>query len=251
MPSPVREALLLLLTGLGLGLAANGLREDGLSLTRDHFPAGPLAATDAPGSDAPPTDAGSVGSGPSTDADAHEPSPSAPAGTTGAVGASEGPLAAPDEAPPETADPGTDGLDPEVVARLAAKGLTPVGHAEAEALWRDPMHQQYGATVFIDARRAEQYAEGHIPLAWHFDPFYPDRYLDAVLPVVTTAQTVVVYCAGGQCDDSESAALFLQQFGVPPAALRVYAGGMASWTAAGLPLESGERGSAAPQGADG
>jgi rhodanese-related sulfurtransferase len=59
--------------------------------------------------------------------------------------------------------------------------------------------------------------------------------------VCLAAEKIVVYCAGGDCEDSRFAAILLRDAGVAPEKLFVYSGGLHAWTAAGLPVESGER----------
>jgi rhodanese-related sulfurtransferase len=54
---------------------------------------------------------------------------------------------------------------------------------------------------------------------------------------------VVVYCTGGECEDSHFAAELLREAGVPATNLAVYRGGIAEWEAARLPIETGPRGS--------
>jgi rhodanese-related sulfurtransferase len=95
--------------------------------------------------------------------------------------------------------------------------------------------------VFIDARASRVYEEGHIPGALRLDHFQPESTLAEVLPVALQARLVVVYCGGGDCEDSEYTALFLQESGLPPDRLRVFSGGMTAWRAARLPVELGTR----------
>lgn len=233
MGSVLLEALIVSTLGLALALAANSWRADGLQLDRDYFPREQLSAAATPAAvpDSPvaadPTAATPPGA--ATEDAATEDAVTEGAATEGAATAA---LALE--------------IEPAVAARLAEKGLSAVSHGEALALWRDPMFQEYEATVFLDARRAEQYDEGHIPGALHFDPFYPERTIDALLQRLPSAMTIVIYCKGGECDDSESAALYLINLGaVDPSRLSIYAGGMEAWRAAELPLEQGPRGSGA------
>ena len=53
----------------------------------------------------------------------------------------------------------------------------------------------------------------------------------------------MVYCNGGDCDDSESAAILLRNVGIPNLKLFVYVGGIKQWMANGLPVETGARNS--------
>ena len=127
------------------------------------------------------------------------------------------------------------------LARLREKGLQVVDSNQAQELLHDPRFEQ-GAIVFIDARNDEHYQQRHIPGAWQFDRYHPENYLAAVLPVCQLAQQVVVHCAGGDCEDSEFAALFLRDSAqIPGEKLFVYAGGWTEWTERGQPVEIGDR----------
>ena len=129
------------------------------------------------------------------------------------------------------------------LTRLKEKGLQVVDCKQAQELFHDPRFAQ-GTIVFIDARNDEHYQKGHIPGAWQFDRYHPENYLAAVLPVCQLAQQVVVYCAGGDCEDSEFAALFLRDSAqVPGEKLFVFTGGWNEWTERGLPVETGSRNS--------
>src|SRR5437016_5766093 len=127
-----------------------------------------------------------------------------------------------------------------VAARLKEKGLQPIDGKEAIQLFRDPQYEQ-DLIVFVDARDDHHYQEGHIPGAYQFDRYYPEKYLPAVLPVCLNAAKVMVYCAGGDCEDSEFAALALKDAGVQQERLFVYAGGITEWSTNGVPVEVGGR----------
>jgi rhodanese-related sulfurtransferase len=120
--------------------------------------------------------------------------------------------------------------------------LQVVSRDEAIRLFRDPGHG-HGLLVFVDARDARHYAAGHIPGAWPFDRYRAETHLPTILPISLAALKVVVYCTGGDCEDSEFAALILRDAGVPPESLFIYPGGITEWTAHGLPIETGARGS--------
>ena len=96
--------------------------------------------------------------------------------------------------------------------------------------------------VFIDARDEEQYREGHIPGALQFDSYHPDRYLDDILEVALDAETVVFYCAGGDCEDSLLAVQYLTlEIDTPldPYKVYLFEGGVEAWEAAGYQLVQG------------
>ena len=130
---------------------------------------------------------------------------------------------------------------PETAARrLGEEGLQVIGAREATQFFGDPQYAQE-LIVFLDARDDHHYQEGHIPGAYQFDRYYPEKHLPTVLPACMTAVKVVVYCTGGNCEDSEFAALALKDAGVPQERLFVYLGGMNEWAANGRPVEVGER----------
>ncbi len=124
--------------------------------------------------------------------------------------------------------------------RLEKNGLHLLQRDEVEKLFHDARRQQ-DLLMFIDARDEDEYHQGHIPGAYEFYHYYPDKYLADVLTPCQLAEQIIVYCTGGDCDDSESAALFLRDRGVPAAKLFIYGGGMTNWEAGRLPVESGAR----------
>jgi rhodanese-related sulfurtransferase len=128
-------------------------------------------------------------------------------------------------------------------ARLRDKGLQLADSNQVAQIFGDPRREQDGV-IFIDARDDEHYQAGHIPGAYHFDRFRPENYLTNVLQVCLTAQQIVFYCNGGDCDDSEHAAIMLRDsIGIPKEKVFVYGGGLNEWTTNGLPVELGARNS--------
>ncbi len=129
-----------------------------------------------------------------------------------------------------------------VIARLKEKGLQVVDGDQASQLFHDPLYQQ-GRIIFIDARNDEHYQSGHIPGAYQFDNYHPENYMGTVYPFCQAAQKIVVYCNGGNCEDSQFAALTLRDAQVPNEKLFVYTGGITDWTNRGYAMELGERNS--------
>jgi rhodanese-related sulfurtransferase len=127
-----------------------------------------------------------------------------------------------------------------VAARLKAKGLPLVNHDQAWQLYQDPRYA-HNLIVFVDARDDAHYQAGHVPGAHVFDHYRATEYLAGVLAVCQTAERIVVYCNGGDCEDSEFAAVLLRDVGVPNAKLAVYPGGFTEWQINGLPVELGAR----------
>ena len=134
-----------------------------------------------------------------------------------------------------------------VLTRLRARGLQPLEHAAVLALFNDPKRTQE-LIVFVDVRNDELYRAGHLPGAWQLDYYRPEAYLPAVLSACGTAEKIVVYCTGGDCEDSELAAVMLGQAGVPRERIFIYPGGYTEWSTKRLPLERGARGSGVMNG---
>ena len=127
-----------------------------------------------------------------------------------------------------------------LATRLQAKGLHLAASNLVTQLFRDPRYD-LELIVFIDARDHAHYQEGHIPGAYPLDPYRAENYFADVLPVCQTAEQLVVYCNGGDCEDSEFAAFLLSDAGIPKEKLWVYSGGMTEWATNGLPVELGGR----------
>jgi rhodanese-related sulfurtransferase len=127
-----------------------------------------------------------------------------------------------------------------VAARLKAKGLQMIRFDAVIALHQDPRYLQE-MVVFLDARNDEHYQEGHIPGAYQFDHYRAANFFPEIIPVCQAAEQIVVYCNGGECEDSEFAAITLQRMGIPKEKLFVYGGGIAEWIKRGQQVEKGAR----------
>jgi len=130
-----------------------------------------------------------------------------------------------------------------LATRLRAEGLQVADSNLVSRLFHDPRFEQ-NLVLFLDARDDEHYQAGHIPGAYPFDYFHPEQYLGPLLPLLQSAEQVVVYCNGGDCEDSRQAAITLRnEVAVPAGKLFVYAGGIAEWSTNGWPVELGSRNS--------
>lgn len=134
----------------------------------------------------------------------------------------------------------TPSLEELLAARLRERGLTLVGSNQVVQLFHDPRRELH-LVLFVDAREDQYYKKGHIPGAFQLDYYRPENYLAALLPLCQLAEQIVVYCNGGDCEDSEFAARFLLDASVPKEKLLVYGGGLSEWITNGLPIEIGER----------
>jgi len=127
----------------------------------------------------------------------------------------------------------------QLAAQMKQAGLQLIDGHQASQLFHDSRSNR--GIVFIDARDQSYYRESHIPGAYEFDPSHPESYFPAVLLVCRAAEQIVVYCNGGDCDDSQTAALLLRDVGIPNSKIFVYGGGITEWTNNRLPVEIGDR----------
>jgi rhodanese-related sulfurtransferase len=129
-----------------------------------------------------------------------------------------------------------------LAARLQKEGLQVANSNKVAQLFQDPRCRQ-NLVIFVDVRNDAEYAKGHIPGAYQFDRYRPDNYLPTVLGACTVAEEVVVYCNGGECEDSELAAVTLRDIGIPKEKLYVYPGGWTEWSANRMVIEVGPQNS--------
>ena len=105
-----------------------------------------------------------------------------------------------------------------------------IGSAEAVA--------EHGkGTLFLDARRSEAYAEGHIPGARPFPVWESetDPKIVELMSEFPPGARIVVYCTGGKCEDSHLLRGKLLAAGYTD--VLVFKDGMPGWEAAGQPVE--------------
>ena len=98
-----------------------------------------------------------------------------------------------------------------------------------------------GSVTLVEALSTVAYDAEHIPGAFNV-PGEPTADRAAVLAPERVG-TVVVYCSGPACGRSKVTTAAFERLGYTD--VRVYAGGKADWTEAGLPLEGTRTGAAA------
>ena len=94
--------------------------------------------------------------------------------------------------------------------------------------------------VFIDARDDAHYEKCHIPSAIQFDYYHPDEYIDNVCDFAADAEIVIIYCNGGECEDSIQTARYLTEEieePLPFEIVHVFEGGIQAWYEAGNECE--------------
>ncbi len=199
----LRDCALVAVAGVGFGIVANAISPHGLSLTRDYF-----SSERAEGGTVTPLAA-----------------TSAPDGRE----RSGGPADTERGGPPATSAPGS-----------SADSYRRVEHADAVRLFEDPRRKD-GRVLFVDARDDARFAAGHIPGAQPFDHYRPERHIQEILGATPLAETIVIYCNGGSCEDSRLVAGDLIALGVPTGKLAIYGGGFSEWRQKRMPVERGER----------
>lgn len=97
----------------------------------------------------------------------------------------------------------------------------------------------------IDARRADEYEQGHIPgaLRLNLEFFRLGEALDRLLEAGFDPEAVtIVYCGGGDCDESNRVAEELGFLSFPFRDVFVIKAGIAGWAGRGMPVETGPGG---------
>ena len=89
--------------------------------------------------------------------------------------------------------------------------------------------------LLLDARPPADYDAGRLPGAFNLPAGQLDAYLPGMLPMLTPAQPLLVYCSGASCDESLQLARLLHKNGCTNIVL--FAGGFSAWRAAGLKVD--------------
>jgi rhodanese-related sulfurtransferase len=205
------EFVIIAILGSGIGLVANAVNADGLDIGHQYFKKFERTTTRT----APATNPGNDN----------------PTTRTSTV--------------PDT----QDDRDPFIAYIEDVLGLQAVTHDKAVETYLSDAHLN-GRYIFIDARNDEEYREGHIPGAYQLNHFFPDRHLPEVLQACAMADRIIVYCNGGECEDSEYTMKILLDEQVDYNRLFIYAHGFTAWKEADLPIETDERNSGMITGGD-
>jgi rhodanese-related sulfurtransferase len=124
-------------------------------------------------------------------------------------------------------------------ARFAADPAQPIREITPEDAWA----LFRAKTPFLDARRSTEYAQGHIAGAWNASVWESTveaqvtEFEAAVKPGTTSP--LVLYCDGGDCEDSHLLASRLTPLGYRN--LLIYRAGYPDWVNHGRPTEKGVR----------
>jgi rhodanese-related sulfurtransferase len=117
-------------------------------------------------------------------------------------------------------------------------GWQVIAYDDLAALANDP-NTQGGGNMIVDARKPELYEKGHIPWAIRIYPDYASEELPTYLERLMNADKIVVYCNGGDCEDSIFMCRELDHAGVAYAKIFLYEGGYHEWTEKQQPTHTG------------
>jgi rhodanese-related sulfurtransferase len=133
-------------------------------------------------------------------------------------------------APPHAAD--------EETAQHPDHPYQEVDFEEVVAIFSDP-DGQAGAVTFVDARNDEAYEAGHIPGAIQADHYRLEDCIEILLDYADASEKLIVYCSGGDCEDSIFLCKDLLDFDVLYDKIYLYPGGWKEWTKRGMPVATG------------
>jgi len=104
----------------------------------------------------------------------------------------------------------------------------------------DPDLMESGLYVFVDARNENVFEEGHIAGALRCYHYELEQCIDRVLEAATGVEKVIVYCNGGECEDSKYMCHeLIDNFSIPYESVYLFAGGWAAWMENDLPYVEG------------
>ena len=141
-------------------------------------------------------------------------------------------------------DPNTDPDGTAVVASEPDDGIQRLTFEEAQDnfIVGEEEFEATGESIylFIDARVRDQYEDGHIPGAIWLYHYESENLIEEVRSELEMAFFIIVYCNGGDCEDSlHLAADLMSLYNLPPENIYVYEGGLNEWKDQGMPVTVG------------
>ncbi|MEO2150310.1 MAG: rhodanese-like domain-containing protein [bacterium] len=154
-------------------------------------------------------------------------------------------VSTPDGTGDSTQPPGVTGTDPgDQVPTEPDDGIQRISFDDARDNFNSA-EDEFEATgesiyLFVDARSSELYQESHIPGAVWLYHYESEELIEDLRPELEMAFFVIVYCNGGDCDDSLHLAADLSSlYGIPTENIYVYEGGLNQWVENQMPVISG------------
>jgi rhodanese-related sulfurtransferase len=110
------------------------------------------------------------------------------------------------------------------------KGVPTLSLEEAHNLW------QQGQTLFLDARKPEEFAELHIPKAVNLPPEQLSDLPNTGILGLPRDRRIVVYCAKKQCNSALKVARHLRSLGF--SRVMAFLGGFQAWDETGYEVDT-------------
>jgi len=92
--------------------------------------------------------------------------------------------------------------------------------------------------VIIDGRAEEKYRNGHIPGAINFPAHSAEEKAAELFQIADPMDFVIIYCGGGDCEESKQVFDVLKANGFPN--LKLFLGGWQLWMDRHLPVAEGD-----------
>ena len=102
---------------------------------------------------------------------------------------------------------------------------------QAAELWEN------GAAFFLDSRKPEDFAAGHIANAFNLPAASFETHFDEIASMLTPESRIVIYCDGTECELSHRVKERLREMSF--ANVQILFNGWTVWRDAGLPTEEG------------
>lgn len=96
-----------------------------------------------------------------------------------------------------------------------------------------------GTAVFVDARPADEFNDGHIQGAVSLPLASFDDEIERFFETYPFSTSIITYCSGRECQDSHELAQFLIEIGYTD--VRVFIDGYPVWEEKGMPIEIADR----------
>lgn len=94
-----------------------------------------------------------------------------------------------------------------------------------------------GDSVFVDARSADAFNDGHIPGAYSLPIGSFEDGIEQFYETFPFSTRIITYCTGRECQDSHELAQLLMEIGYSD--VSVFIDGYPAWEETGLPIENG------------
>jgi len=117
-----------------------------------------------------------------------------------------------------------------VEAKAAEAGIDVIPLSEAYSF------HNAGDHLFVDARSAEEYSKGHVPMAVSLPFEELDERFEALDQILSSEFLAIVYCRNRECDDALLLAVELREMG--KSNLLYYVDGFELWETSGCPVET-------------